>query len=268
MHWVLQNDIFNEAGWTALVETLQRLELPHSIHKVVPFVGELQPEPQLPHRNAICLGSYSMRHAARRYGWQPGVFDLIEQTFERQLERWGAHLLNARSRVCRFGDAVFDDELMFIRPVSDSKVFAGRVYSREELVPWQRAVCELGEDDGSTLRADTLIQVAPPVVIHAEYRYWVVKGRIVTRSQYKRGDRVVASPTVDPLFDVYVEARIAEWQPAEAFVIDVCDTPAGPRIVEINTLNSAGFYAADVQRLVMALDDAFTEPPQQNRHHV
>jgi hypothetical protein len=28
--------------------------------------------------------------------------------------------------------------------------------------------------------------------------------------------------------------------------------------VEINTLNAAGFYAADVQRLVIALEDAFT----------
>ena len=27
------------------------------------------------------------------------------------------------------------------------------------------------------------------------------------------------------------------------------------RVVEINTVNSAGFYAADVQKLVMSLDD-------------
>lgn len=43
----------------------------------------------------------------------------------------------------------------------------------------------------------------------------------------------------------------------EAFVLDICEVEGGLRIVEINTLNSAGFYAADVQRLVMALEDAF-----------
>lgn len=38
------------------------------------------------------------------------------------------------------------------------------------------------------------------------------------------------------------------------FVIDVCDTPDGLRIVEINTINCAGFYAGDIQRLVAALE--------------
>jgi hypothetical protein len=31
------------------------------------------------------------------------------------------------------------------------------------------------------------------------------------------------------------------------------------KVVEINTLNASGFYAADVQRLVQALDDAYNE---------
>jgi len=38
----------------------------------------------------------------------------------------------------------------------------------------------------------------------------------------------------------------------------VCETDDGLRIVEINTLNAAGFYAADVQRLVMVLEAAFS----------
>ncbi|MGV3619435.1 MAG: ATP-grasp domain-containing protein [Archangium sp.] len=41
----------------------------------------------------------------------------------------------------------------------------------------------------------------------------------------------------------------------EAFVIDIAETPNGLRIVELNTFNSAGFCAADVQRLVIAVED-------------
>ena len=41
MHWILQNDIFSETGWSTLVETVERFGLSHSVHKVVPFVGEL-----------------------------------------------------------------------------------------------------------------------------------------------------------------------------------------------------------------------------------
>jgi hypothetical protein len=45
------------------------------------------------------------------------------------------------------------------------------------------------------------------------------------------------------------------WNPHRAFVIDVCDTPDGIKIVEINTINAAGFYAGNVTELVMALEN-------------
>ena len=63
------------------------------------------------------------------------------------------------------------------------------------------------------------------------------------------------APDVDERLDRFVMDAIADWQPHRAFVIDVCDTPDGPRIVEINTINAAGFYAGDVQRIVAALEE-------------
>lgn len=259
MHWILQDGLHAEAGWSELVATLQRFGLPFSLHKVVPFVGELLPEPALGHANVICFGSYSMRHVARRHGWQPGVFDLHEQDFERQRQHWGRHLLNAGSKVSSFADASFDADELFVRPVNDSKYFAGRVFKRDEFNAWQRRVCELGLDDISSLTPQTLVQLAPPLRIHAEYRFWIVHGRIVTQSLYKRGSRVLYENFVDERLHRYVEQRLAEWQPLDSFVIDVCDTDAGIRIVEINTLNAAGFYAADLQRLVLALQQAYDQ---------
>ena len=258
MHWILQSDIFSEAGWKVLVDTLARFGLPHSVHKVVPFVGDLVPEPLVPNANVICIGAYSMRHVAKRHGWQPGVFDIGHQDFEQQMLHWGPHMLNAGSVVSTFRDAVFTDEFLFVRPTNDSKFFAGRVFGREEFTTWQRSVCALGLDYDNSLTPDTMIQLARPVVIHAEYRYWVVRGRIVTKSLYKRGDRVIYSSEVDERLDEFVGQRLAEWLPHETFVIDVCDTPEGMRIVEINTLNAAGFYAADMQRLVLALEEGYT----------
>ena len=66
-----------------------------------------------------------------------------------------------------------------------------------------------------------------------------------------------------------MRARIAEWQPHDAFVIDVAevpnlhalrhnlDEPHWLKVVEINTLNSSGFYACNIPKLVMALETAF-----------
>ncbi len=257
MHWILQNNLFNESGWETLRQTLQRFSLPFSEHKVIPFVGELLPPPDLTHQNVICFGAYSMRHVARQFGWNPGVFDLSDFDFQLQRAHWGAHMLNAQSQVMRFADASFFAEHLFLRPVNDSKNFAGKVFSRTEFNHWQAQVLQMPECDPGGLTPDTLIQLSTPRQIYAEYRFWLVKGQIVTHSLYKRGQQVVYAPQVDARFVDFVRARAAEWLPLETLVMDVCDCEDGIKIVEINTLNAAGFYAADMQRLVIALQEGY-----------
>lgn len=267
MHWILQNNLFNEAAYQDLEDTLVRFNIPYSIHKVIPFIGELTPEPILDHDNVICMGSYSMRHYAKKRGWKPGVFDLELFDFRLQLMHWDTEMLNHDSVVCMFQDANFHDarfgdttpEHLFIRPISDSKSFAGRVFSKEEFYDWKRKVCVLEHDYGDSLSKITFIQMCLPKEIYSEHRFWVVKGEIATCSTYKIGDKVIHKPEneVDERFKDYVAEQVSKWQPHEAFVIDVADTSEGLKIVEINTLNSAGFYAANMQKLVMALEDAF-----------
>lgn len=256
MHWILQTDIFAEDGWKTIVENLERFNIPYSVHKVVPFIGELIPDIN-PTGPVICFGTYSMRHVARERGWYPGVFDLQAFPFQIQLEHWGEHLLNHDCVVSTFEDARFTQDLMHVRPVEDTKYFAGRLFDREDFEGWQKRVCVLKLDYGNSLRNETEVQVSVPKEIFNEYRFWIVKGEIITASAYKIGSAIRYSPIVEERYHDYVKERIAEWQPLDAFVIDVCDTPDGIKIVEINTLNAAGFYAGDMQKLVFAMEEAF-----------
>lgn len=253
MHWILQTNLFRETEWSRLVEALERFGLPYSVHKVIPFVGELEPAPVLQAAKAVCFGSYSMRHSAKAHGWTPGVYDLFDQDFHAQRAAWGDRMLNADSHVMAFRDIRLDGPT-FLRPIDDSKYFAGRVFHADEFEDWRRRVCDLNEELGTSLSPTTQIQLCAPKTIHAEYRFWIVGGEIATKSLYKLGRRVVYSSDVDDRLDGFVLQAVADWQPHRAFVIDVCDTPDGPRIVEINTINAAGFYAGDVQRLVAALE--------------
>lgn len=259
MHWILQTNLFKESEWEHMVGALERFQIPYSVHKVVPFVGELLPEPVLDTKQVICFGSYSMRHAAARNGWTPGVYDLFHYDFLVQKSVWGERMLNFDSQVSAFRDVRLT-EPSFMRPIDDSKYFAGRVFDPEEFADWQHRVCDLKEDYGNSLTADTRVQVCVPKLIQAEYRYWIVGGQIATKSLYKRGNQVIYSSEVDERLDVFVRQAIADWQPHRAFVIDVCDTPDGPKIVEINTINSAGFYAGDVRALVLALEEMENAP--------
>jgi len=37
--------------------------------------------------------------------------------------------------------------------------------------------------------------------------------------------------------------------------MDIADTPDGLKVIEINNINSAGFYDADPQKIIMAIEE-------------
>lgn len=263
MHWIIQENIFKETAYNELIAVLERFNIPYSTHKVVPFVGEIQPDIS-PDDNVICMGSYSMRHIAKKKGWYPGVFDLEPVNFNEQMKHWGSYMLNADAVVSRFADAKIVTGEAFLRPIEDSKVFAGKVFTDQELTEWQHSIITMGDDYGSSMNGDTLIQVCPVKEIYAEYRYWIVDDKIVTKCMYKRGGTVHYSSDVDKRYDFFVTSLTSGrfcsdyWRPHDAYVIDVCDTPDGIKVVEINTLNAAGFYKANMTDLIIALEAKFS----------
>lgn len=279
MHWVLQHNMFVEAGFQRLIDTLERFSLSYTMHKVIPFVGVLSPplkvdedykfegeyaedtEFELPAGPKIVMGSYSMALYARRKGWTPGSFDSIDLDYERQLPHWGKEMLNSDALVCRFREVPRPRAWeFFIRPTLDSKSFTGVVTDWAAFEQWQARVIALGSDNGGTLDGDTMVQVCSKKVIYREYRLWVVQGKIVTASLYKEGGRARYSDQVDADVLRYAAPFTGHpmirdsWAPAEAFVLDIAETPDGFKILEAGCINAAGFYAADMQKLVMALE--------------
>lgn len=116
---------------------------------------------------------------------------------------------------------------------------------------------------------DSLIQIATPKKILKEFRFWVVGGQVITGSQYRLGNRTVYDPLVDRDAWEFAQYAVKMFQLADAFVIDIAmidvELESGwglgvdPRykIVEAGCINSAGFYRADLQKLVMALEDFY-----------
>ena len=262
MHWVLQENIFREKAYDTVLDVCQRFNISHSIHKVVPFVGDIEPDID-PVGNVICLGSYSMRRTARKKGWFPGVFDLEPINFNMQKKYWGDRLLNFDSVVTRIADAEICDQIAFLRPIEDSKTFPGRIFTSDELEAWKTQLRNLGDVHGYGISEDSLIQVSTPKTIFVECRYWIVKNQIVTSSIYRINGKSFMSNIIPPMFDEYVKSILdycqeINWFPHDAYCLDVCETDSGMRIVEINTLNAAGFYAADVQKLIFTLEEEYS----------
>jgi len=256
MQWILQD--FEDTQ--KLAKALERLELPYTWHKVVPFVGDLIPEPVVANTDSVVMfGSYSLWRYAEANGYSPGVFKITPFVEEKV---WHPYLLNGANSLFmalrdvpeRFKD---DGCLWFVRPVGDAKEEAGKVKSSGEIIATAERVLTLDEEDipKGSLRHDTELMFSPPVRIRKEWRLWVVDGKIVTYSLYKEGRRVVYRQEIDEDALIFAK-KMADLNPdySPAYVIDVCLTEEGLKLLETNCLNAAGFYAADLMALASAID--------------
>ncbi len=256
MQWILQD--FEDTA--KLAEALRRLGLPYSWHKVVPFVGSLQPEPVVADPGAVVLfGAYSVWRYAEAKGLRPGVFKLRPFVQE---PAWQPHLLNGPGATFATvadlpGLLCEDGTLWFLRPVDDSKELPGTVKTSAEILAIAGKVLSLPEGDlpRGSLRPDTLMMLCPPRVIQKEWRLWIVQERLVTFSLYKEGSRVVYRNEIDDDARAFATAMIAlnpGYSPA--YVMDICRTAEGLSILETNCINAAGFYAADLLALAAAIE--------------
>lgn len=248
MHWVIQENLHKEQGHDDLIAALCRAGVPHSQHKVIPFVGDIQPDIS-PVGRVMVMGTYSMCRLAERRDWVPGAFDVGKVPYASQVSAWGSHLLNADAVISTFCEASPNISPFFIRPTADSKFFAGIVMALADLRDWQVRVAQLGEDDGSGLRSHTEVLWSTPKDLGDEYRLWIVNGEVITASQYRPASAAVPADAIQ-----FGNQMAAAWAPLPAFVMDVCRCGTEWKIIEINTLNASGFYAADLNKLVSAIE--------------
>ncbi len=257
---LIQRHTFRDHHYQLFMDTVKRFDLPHQVVEIVPFTRELVYEDQSPIKvdtdNIFCWGSVRMAHIAKDYGWKPGSFHNENHDYRVYSEHYKDQLMNYDSRILKFGDSFVEPGyLFFARPCEDTKTFTGQVFTKAS---WDEFVAHsLTNGHTTTLCKDTAIQVCKIKDIQREIRVWVVKGRVITASQYKIGDRVIYERCNEPMIIDYAQSMVDIYQPADAFVIDVAMVADTMRIVEINCINCAGFYESDLQKLLLSVEDAF-----------
>ncbi|MEO1110656.1 MAG: ATP-grasp domain-containing protein [Pseudomonadota bacterium] len=257
MQWLLQE--FQDTQ--KLANALDRLKIPYTWHKVVPFVGELVPEPEIINpASVVMFGSYSLWRYAEKRALSPGVFKIPPFVHEKS---WHPLLLNGADalflQLREIPDQLPDDgKHWFLRPVDDSKEEPGNVKSSAEIINLANKVLAVNQEEipNGSLRHDTQLMLTKPARILREWRIWVIDGRVVTWSLYKEGQRVVYRQEIDEDALEFAEHLVA-CNPAysRAYVLDICRTEHGLKMLETNCINAAGFYAADLVKLASAVDE-------------
>lgn len=259
MHYIIQDNTFKKKGYQKLIDMMERFNLSYDIVKVLPFVEEIELKPYPKNLNVFGFGSLKLARLLKKYDFYPGI--VINENFDYGVysQHYKENLLNYDSRIVNiFDDFEWEYEQQFIRPCLDTKVFTGKVFDKNEWYVFIKRV-KKNPQDFPSINNDTKIQISMPKKIFQEVRCWVVDGKIITSSIYRRGSFIVQCGKVDDAAIEFAQKMVDEFQLADTFVIDVCETRNGWKIVECGCTSIAGFYDSDVQKLIMALEEKYNK---------
>ena len=255
MYYIVQENVFKEENYDNLILALDRFQLPYEIVDLLPFVDDFHFETD--RKDVFPFGAVKMSRLSRKYGWYPGSQLNENHDYLVYSKYYKENLLNYDSDIINFGDTdFFHKQLFFARPVLDSKIFTGRIF---DMGQWEEfRDNQLTNGHSTLLNENTKIQISSVKKLQNEIRFWIVKGKIVTASQYRLGNRYCLDELVEQSAYDFVNKMVKIFELNETFVMDVCLVNNEYKIVECGCTNSAGLYKSDVQKLIMSLEDAFS----------
>lgn len=250
--WVIQNNLIAENDVKQLQNACKEIGAEFEEVIVVPFSSEI-PKFTVDDRINIYFGSITfINNVYEKYNHPIGIFFNDNFTMENSLNKWGEHMLSYGAKITTFKEfsqeGHKDDELFFIRPNADDKSFAGEVWEFGNVKNWHQRITKC---DNVVLTEDTKILVGEAYNINKEWRNYIVNGKVVSSSLYRKNFKLSKSNTDIPQDMIkFVEDRCKEYQPHDIFVMDIALNAGQYYIIECGGINSVGFYASDILKIV------------------
>jgi hypothetical protein len=204
----------------------------------------------------VAYGSNAMEDVVKQYGWNPGWFYTIHDEVG-TYAYFGDEYINHDMMVCRTDNYIeslkqydmYDFEYYFMKP-NDQKYFPGTIVDKP-MIPF--VIESQGKHHGTPDVYD--ICISPVKKIVAEWRFFVVRGNIVTGSKYHAENlRLDIQPGYEAGAHEYAQSMVDIYDKTGTFVIDIAKMESGKyKVVEINCLNSSGFYMIDKKKLITGL---------------
>lgn len=258
MYVLIQSNLNNNTDFDKIYPILDELDIPFERIALQDTSSQLSLAAD---RNDVFVyGSVKLAMLGKeKADWYPGSFYGANHLFEVYAPYYKEHLLNYHTEIREFAALLnwAAEEQKFIKPYRFAKLFTGKVFTR---IKWEDFVeNSLKAHKESLLNAQSLIQVSPPRTIIKEARLWIVGGQIVDAVYYKILKDIPFEAAVAPEGIEFAAQMIATFNIAPAFVMDICLTDISWKIVEINCINSAGFYPnTDIRKVFQAFNNYFS----------
>lgn len=254
--WVLEKDVFSYRQEAEMLSWLKENDVPFHQIRIIPFIHEVDGKEPYISGPVIVYGSIGSQKLAERMGWKPGVFTGSEINETELQARFGSLYLNSDAKVCKFRNlpnVVVSGEV-FIKPNTDTKEFAGTVVEAKKMKEWIESMMKSGYLEESFLNAEVL--VSEPKKIGCEWRLVIVDGQIAAHSVYRQYGIVKPEIWLPKEAEDFANEAISIYSPLDVYVLDICQIEDGSyKVIEMNTFNSAGWYACDVSKVMKSVTE-------------
>lgn len=258
MLFLVQSNIYSDPDHDRIFDALHDLNISYEKIELNSETQEITVEAD--RSDVFVYGSVKLARLAKvNTHWSPGSFYGGNHQYKIYSEYYKDNLLNYDVEVFKFANSITwkPNEQKFIKPYKDAKIFTGKVFTETK---WTDFVTNSLENPRTPLlNSESLIQASIPKEIYKEARLWIVGGQIVAAVYYKFNDDALFEAEVSLEGIDFAKNMLKTYEVAEAFVMDICLTNYGWKIVEINCINSAGFYPnLNVHSLIKALNIYFS----------
>lgn len=255
VRWIIQQNIA-ENELDKILSACKINNIEYELVYVIPFDTQM-PTFTIDDKINIYYGSISfINNVYKKYN-PIGIFYNNNFSIENYINKWGSYMLSSDAIVTSFNEFSLmqhsDDSLWFIRPDADNKAFAGEVYTFDKIKNWKNSMIQC---ENIELDENTKIIVSEPYNITKEWRNYIVNGKVVTSSLYRKNFKLNKSNTDIPIDMVsFVEDRCKEYMPHDIFAMDIALCGGEYYIIECGGINSVGLYASDVDILVKEISN-------------
>lgn len=227
--------------------------------KYIPFSYTFDMVLEKPYDKYFPIGSVNTMLLTKDLGAKV-FFTNDNYDYIRFAKEYGDDFINSDLKQIKFKDLMDLNLPYFIRDAFGDNIIKGKVKkTNEEFLKlyagnYGRSLGKKKIDD------DYPIIVARPKMIESEYRFFVIKNKIITGSMYNFNGEFwiknidnIDDPLNNKLWK-YAEDMIQKYSPDESFVIDIAILESGNmKVLECNCINCSGFYSIDIDKLIKTL---------------
>lgn len=254
--WLVQTNLINEDLSAAIKAAAEKLGHTYVGAKIIPFEDTtekglyLQDGVTVTYAPVIPYGSTSLiKMLSRSIALNDGLFfnqkNLRTSTWVAKL---GERMLNDEACVIPLYAAakLKTSETWFMKPDDDLKDFTGSIVDAAGIEKFYKDVASGGFMFDETIQ----VVLSKPKNLGWEWRLFMVKDEVISGSSYRLKGMLNQNKPVPERVIQFAQETAAIWRPDDVYVMDVCETDDGLKVVEFNCFNASGFYRCDVEKVV------------------